>query len=779
MQDLRWSLRSLRKSPGFTALAVGTLTIGIAAATVAFAVLDATLLRPLPYRDAGRLVFIRERTAKQELIAPSYPNFVSWRENARSFESVASATRLGARFVWPDANDGEPVHATMLGISRHFLATLGVSPSIGREFTDDEESPGGPQALMVSYEFWRTQMGGRLPLGTLGAGERYPVVGVMPPGFQFMQPADVFYPHEHYPDNQRNASNYTVIARLTPGVALGAARANMTALSKSLLAEFGNGTQAVDADVVPLRDYLVANYRTMPPIVFGAAALVLLIACTNLVSAQLARGRVREREVVVRAALGASRSRLIRQLLTESLVIAAAGAALASLVSVFAIRAIAAEGAAIMPRLASLEMDTRVLAFAIVVAAVATLAVGVYPALRLANRDAGLVLRGSRTSSLAVRAPVWRVLIGFEVALAIVLATASAMLIETFHNIMTADSGFDPNGILTVTATAKSGELAQYDRLLAGIRALPGVTGAAYTTRAPLAWETMSSPVRRPGDPPDHDWPAMAGFRVISPEYFSVLRQPVLRGRAFTDADREGSIPVAIITPGIAAKLWPGEDPVGKSISSNIIFDQWLTVVGVVSEASTWTAPRGAQNEIYVPLAQHAKQAEGPVVAMVRISNAEGSIVAPIRALMRTILPGTPALYGRMEERIARSAADRRFAMLALTGFGAIALLLAAIGIYGVISYIVTTRTQEIGIRMALGASAHTVRIDVMRGAALTALGGIAAGVAGALFATRYLESLLYGVSHSGSNRVRRRRGDRHGHGARGCIRARMAVEPR
>jgi predicted permease len=275
------------------------------------------------------------------------------------------------------------------------------------------------------------------------------------------------------------------------------------------------------------------------------------------------------------------------------------------------------------------------------------------------------------------------------------------------------------------------------------------VTGAAFTTQLPLTWGNQSAPVRRPGDPVDRDWPAMAGLRVVSWNYFSVLRQPVLRGRAFTEQDRAGSELVAIITPGIAERLWPGQDPLGKTVTNNYLGDVWMTVVGVVTEASSWTMPRGTQNEMYIPLAQqpNAEPARMQLIATIRTASDPKTLIPVVRDRLRTLAPDSPARISTLQERIERSAADRRFAMFALTAFGVIALVLAGIGIYGVVSYTVVTRTREIGIRMALGAAPGVVRSEVLRSAASMALGGIAVGTIVGLFATRYLESSLYGIS--------------------------------
>jgi predicted permease len=748
MQDFRWALRSLRRSPGFAALAIFALVLGIGAAATAFTVLDTVLLRPLPYRAADRLVFIREMTDKHALLPPSYPNFASWRERARSFDGVASAMFPFSVTRWPATTGGEPVRVSAMGVSQSFFRILGVRPLIGREFTAAENTPGGPDVEMVSYEFWQERMGGRQPLGSMRGsdGAPIPVVGVLPPGFRFVAPADVFFSHDAQPGTIRSAHNYMVVARLSDGATLTTARAEMTGLSKSLLATYGTETQAADASVVPLRDYVVGSDATMVVIVFGAAALVLLIACTNLISAQLARGRTRAHEIVVRAALGARRGRLVRQLMYESAILVAVGAVGATALTVLSVRLVKIFGTGFIPRLNELGVDGRVLAFVAAIAAATTMLVGIYPAVRLANRDAAWALRG-RGHGVMVRAAVWRVLVGFEVALAVMLLVGAALLVQTLHNIVNADTGFDARNVVTASLSVRGGDSARLAEVPGELAGLPGVEGVAYTNQLPFAWNNTAGPVRRPTDPLDRDWPAMAGFRVVSPEYFSVLREPMVRGRAFSDADRSGAPEVAIVTPGIAAKLWPGEDPIGKQVATNYLFKEWLTVVGVVAEASSWSMPRGSQNEIFVPLAQHPGNTEGQLVAVVRTAGDPQTVLPVVRQRLRALLPGTPAQLGTMDDLIDTSAADRRFAMLALTAFGAIALLLAAVGIYGVIWYIAATRTHEIGIRMALGATAGMVRRDILGAALMMAGGGISVGIVGGVVATRYLESVLYGVS--------------------------------
>jgi putative ABC transport system permease protein len=747
MHDLRWAFRSLRKQPGFTALALVTLALGIGATTTAFIVLNTVLLRPLPYRQPERLVLMLEKTVTGSVRPTSYPNFVDWRDRTRSFTGVASEM-----FVWSQTvtAGAEPTRAVVMGVSRGFFSVLGVEPARGRVFTAEEHAAGGSMAVMVSWTFWKSEMNGRAELGDIRFGDqKVPVVGVVPESFRFIDDADLYFPHERMAGTCRSCHNYRVVARLAPGVPLATARAEMSTLSRDLLATYDSDTEAADVEMTPLREYLVGDYHVMLLIVFGAAAMVLLVACTNLISAQLARGLARGRELAVRAALGASRTRLARQLFLESGLLAIGGASLGTLAALLFTRGVRVFGTGLVPRLEELRMDRTVLLFVMAASVATALLIGVYPALSLASGSPGRLLRGSRGSSATVRASVWRLLVGFEVAMAIVLLIGSALLLRTLHNILTADTGFDARGLVTASlAPGDHFDLPRFEQVAAELAAIPGVRGAAFTNLLPLSWGSTSGPVRRPGDPRDRGYPALAGFRLVSPEYFSVLRRQVLKGRPFTAGDRAGTPLVAIVTPGIAEKLWPGQDPIGRQIATNYLKDQWLVVVGVVAEASSWTMPRGGQNEIFTPLAQHPGNLEGRIVAVIRSTGRTDDLMPLVRARLRTLLPEMPAKLGTVEEGIARSAADRRFAMFALTVFAGIALVLAAIGIYGTMAYTVAIRTHEIGVRMALGATPRGVRMRILGDAAGMALGGIAGGIGVGVLATRYLQSTLYGVSH-------------------------------
>ena len=748
MQDVRYALRVLSRNPGITMLALLTLALGTGATIASFAVLDTVLLRPLPYREADRLVFMRELNAARATNPPSYPNFIDWRERARSFDGIASVM-----FPYPSTvrstNTADPERVTVMGVSRGFFNVLGAPPVKGREFTNEENTLGGARVAMVSYEYWQNQMGGRPELGdiTMGSAPRA-VVGVLPPRFEFVTKADVFVPHEQSPGTCRTCRNYMVVGRLRDDANIDRARAEMTTLSKALVAEYGTDTNAADVEVQPLLEYMVGDYRTLLGVVFAAAALVLLIAITNLLSTQLARAWSREREMQVRSALGASRRRLLRQLTIESGILVLAGSALGLLLAGGLTKLVRIVGTGLLPRLAEVTIDARVAMVAAGLMLVVTVAVGAYPALRLSRGGSGLAARGVRGSSSTVRMSAWRALLGFEIALAVALSVSAALLVRTFRNIINSDTGFASRGIVTAAVTPSEADAARLNLALTELEALPGTEGAAYTTRLPLSWGANSGPVRRRSDPPGPDWPGMAGFRMVSPGYFEVLRQPVMRGRSFTSTDRADAEHVAIITPGIAETLWPGEDPIGKTIGTNYLWDEWLTVVGVVAEASNWSMPRGEQNEIYVPIEQHAHALpqQGQVVAVVRTTVPASTLTNAVGASLKQTMPNSPATIGTMEERIARSAADRRFAMVALTGFAIIALFLAAIGLYGVIWYVVTTRVQEIGVRMALGASPGNVLGGVLTSALGIAAVGILAGGLGAMAGGKFLASTLYGV---------------------------------
>jgi putative ABC transport system permease protein len=746
-QDFRWAARSLRKSPGFTALALVTLALGIGATTASFSVLDTVLLRPLPFPSPDKLVVLDEVTTDKRHLAPSFPNFDDWRRETTSFANVTAATGRFARVT--DA-DGTTIRARGLSIARDFFPTFGIAPYLGREFNADENRSGGPPVVMVSYEFWQAHMKSNAALGSLHLGrDAYQVVGVAPPGLEIEgRKYDLFFPHEQGPGNVRNAHYLSVYARIKPDKPLASARTEMTALAARLATAFGPNEQAQDVEVTPLREHTVGNQRSVLIVVFLAAMLVLLVACTNLVSAQLARGVARAREIAVRAALGASRARLLRHLLAESALLALAGGVL-GVVLAFALAAMVRTiGAGLLPRLAELSIDGRVLAFVVVTTCLVASAIGAYPAVRAARRDPADVLRGAgRGDSGAVRAAIWRVLVGGQVAMAVMLIAASSMLVRTLHNILNDDVGFEVHGLITASLSSGDAPVSRLLEIRQKLAELPGVKGVAYSSYFPMDFGNWSAPVLRPTDPPDHDWPAMAGYRVVTSNFFDVMRLPIVRGRGFLAEDREGTPYVGIISTSLADKLWPNENPIGKRLRSNQDPNHEFYVVGVANEAVNWAYPRGVQHEVYVPFAQHPEWQHDPI-AFIR-GDAPATLVTEVRASLRANARDVPATVARLDDRVAATAASRRFAMVAIVAFGGIALILAAIGVYGVLAYTVTTRRFEIGVRMALGATSDAILRNTLGGAAAMAMWGIVAGAVGALGATRYIAKLLYGVTPS------------------------------
>ena len=748
MREIQYALRTFRRAPGFTVIALITLALGIGATTIAFTLVNGILLNPLPYRNADRLVMVSEMKEGGDRLWPSFPNFIDWRAQAHAFSGVAS---MMFPFGASAQGTGDVQRVRLMGVSDGFFRVLGVEPEIGREFLAEEShaSDGALKVVMVTHEFWQTQLGANRDLASIrlrGNGDPVTVVGVLPPGFEFVTGADVFFPHEIWPGTIRNAHNYVVVGRLAPGSTIETARAEMKQITHRLKEQYGDENQAVDALVVPLHEFVVGDQRHLLFLLLGAASLVLLIACVNLVSSQLARGTVRQRELVVRAALGAGRAQLIRQLLLESVVLSALGAAAGVALAVVLLKAARVIGTGMIPRIAEVAIDANVMMFTIVVAALSVLITGVYPALRLSARSMGSLRTRGMQAGNEGRSYVWGVLVGAEVAIAVVLLVGSGLLIRSLHNILTMNPGFEAAGLMTVSMSpSDSLKPGGMQRIENELRSLPGVQSAGMINVLPLQWGNWYGPVLRPEDPPAN-WPAMAGFRMVSPTYFETLRLPIIRGRGFTDADRKGSPRVIVISNQLGERLWPGQDPIGKTMKTNYVYDTLMTVVGVVPEAQNWKNVGTAQNEVYVPYAQNEGVRVSQLSIVLRTSVEPEQLTGAVRARMRTIAPDMPIEFKTMSARIEDTAKDRRFAMVVLTAFAAVALALAAVGIYGVVSYSVAVRTREIGVRMALGATSSLVLQETVGRVVITAGIGVIAGLFTGALATRALQGLLFGV---------------------------------
>lgn len=762
-QDARFTLRTLRKSPGFALVAVLTLALGIGANTAVFSVVNGTLLRPLPYSDPDRIVVLKEIGEDGGEMAVTGPNFLDWRDTNRTFEGMAVHwnPEFTPRMTILGANTA--VRTRITGVSGDFFGVMGVSPVQGRGFVAEEMRKGGPPVMLVSQSFWRSHLGE--DPNVLGrvldwGGEPYEIVGVLPAGFDYPADTDLWVPAERdgiY--SGRKAHNYSAVGRVREGVSVEAARRDLNRITAALKQQHGGEMDAVGVGVERLQDVLVGDLRRPLLLLLGASALVLLVACTNLASTFLARGAGREREIAVRSALGASRLRLIRQLLTESLVLSLLGAAVGLGVAVLVLRGLVAVGPEALVATGGIGLDVRVLGFALLTALVTAVLFGLIPALRTSEGGLGEALRsGTRGNAEGSRGRVWGVLVGVEVALAILLLVGSGLLLRSFREVLGVDAGFDPEQVLTIDISLPESRYSEdpqmagfYQQLLGDLERIPGVQAAGLIQHLPLGGMAHNGSFDVEGRGDTYEIGVSPGYRVASAGYFEAMGISLLQGRLFDQGDHAGTGDVAVINQALADKVWPGESPIGKRVrnlanDSWIYPDRWITIVGVVDNVRHGGLLEETAPEIYVHYLQRPDRAQSSVITL-RTSVPPSSVVGAARTRIRQLDPDVPAEFATMSARVVESVADRRFTMLVLGAFATVALLLAAVGIYGVVSYTVARRTREIGIRLALGAEPRSVRGLVQRSAMRMTLGGVAVGIAGAFLLSRVLQGLLYGVS--------------------------------
>jgi len=762
-QDARYGLRALAGAPGFTVAAVVALALGIGATTAIFSVVDAVLLRPFPYRDPARLAVLLHRGRNP--VAPA--NFLDWKRDASSFESMGAADFWQANLTGVDTP--ERVHG--LHVTANLLPMLGVPPLIGRLFVPDDDAPGREHTVVLGYRLWQRRFGGDPSvLGRTATldGEAHIVVGVMPRGFEFppfwARGAEMWaaMPLADRAAN-RSAQSLRVFGRLSPGTSLPQARAEIATLTGRLEQAYP-GTNR-DVRVLSLDDVVVGDVRAALLVLLGAVAFVLLISCANVAHMLLARAAARHKEVALRVALGASRGRMIRQLLTESVLLASIGGAAGVVLAAAATRAVVAFGPADIPRLDTTVLDLRVLAFAVGVSFLTGIAFGLAPAVQASAPDLNRGLRESERGSTAGagRHRLRRLLMASEVSLALVLLVGAGLMIRTFVALRGVDPGFRPDHVLTAVvsvtgspAAAPGRRLAFYRELLEQVRAVPGVVSAGAINHLPLAGDVWGWPFTVDGRPrPAVGESPTATFRVVLPGYFEAMRLALVRGRDFTDRDTLGAPGVVIVNEWTARRYWPGEDPIGRRITFDDVDKnpQWITVVGVARDAarSDWAAP--PEQEMYLPLLQSRGYLASPaphytyLTIVARTRSDPAALVPALREAVRSADSGvTLSEVQTMDEVVARATASPRFYLLLLGSFAAVALALAAIGIYGVMSYSVARRRNEIGIRMALGARSGDVLRLVMREAVgVVAIGG-GIGLAVAWPLTRLMGGLLYGV---------------------------------
>ena len=762
-QDLRYAGRSLRRQPGFTLIAVLTLALGIGANTAIFSVVNGVLLRPLPYSEPDRLVrlFTAFRGSGNERYAMSQPEFMDYKGLTRVFENAAAFTGASLTLT----GDGDPERVRGIAATADLFPVLGIHPALGRGFEPDDGRTGVEPVVVLTHEFWQTRFGGEPGvlnriLQLNGISRR--VVGILPPGATVEQ-AQAFIPHYINPDSLAGrASNYlSGVARLRPGVSVERAQAELNALTRQLAERYANTYPAemgYGATVVAMHDEVVGDVRPALLILLGAVGLVLLIACANVANLLLARGEARQREIAVRLALGGGRTRILRQLLTESSVLALAGAAGGMLLAWWGMKVLFAVNPTAIPRIELARIDWTVWLVTLVVALLTGLLFGLAPALHLVATESQASLHdGSRGSEGPGRHRLGRTLVAGEIALAVVVVIGAALLMRSFQSLRGTDPGFNPDGILTVDLALPA---ARYDvdastrfyqQLVDRLGALPGVAMAAAASDLPPAAGGRNWDIIIDGRPRDPGQSAPSPHvRAVTAGYFEAMGIPAVRGRLSGTGDRRGTELVAVLNQTAARHYWPGEDPVGQRIR----FDRdypWITIVGVARDVRSMGLGNPPPAELYLvheQLPESARGTERAMYALMRTAGDPAALAGQARAVVHELDPQLAIISIRtMDEMMNLAVAQPRFTLLLLGTFGAVALALAAIGIYGIMAYAVRRRTREIGIRMALGARPASVLSHLIGEGMRLALVGLAAGVLGALALTRLMRGLLYGVS--------------------------------
>ena len=761
LQDVRYGLRMLARNPGFTAVAVITLALGIGATTAIFTVVNAVLLRPLPYEKPDQLVAVFETEPDCRNCPVSGPDFLDWRQRSSSFSRLVAGTMDQASLT----GAGEPQHLDGADVSPGIFELLGTRPTLGRTFASDEER-GFHYVVILSYGLWQRAFGGdRSLVGkkiTLD-GKQAGVIGIMPKGFQFPRmwgnpDPDFWVPLPVDALKQNRGGHWLwVLGRLRPGMAQRQAQAEMTGIAGQIAQQFRNTNGDVGATVVELHEELVGKTRPMLLLLFCAVGFLLLIAGANVANLLLAQATRRQREMAVRLAVGAGRWRLARQLLTESVGLGIMGGA-AGLVLAVCGKALLVSLAPphTLPAVNPINLDARVFVFALAVCLLVGILFGLAPALGASRIDLDESLKeGARGFTGGVRARRFRGgLVACEAGLALVLVIGGGLLIHSLKNLLAVDLGFNPKNILTMELNLPSSRypknedrLAFFQNAVERVKGLPGVRDASATSKVPLAGMSNNGDIWVEGRPrgPEFQGP-LVEFSYVMPGYFHTLGVPSPVGRTFTSADGAGAPRVAVINETLARHFWPHESPLGKRFSQAVNPPHWVEVVGVVGDVrQSWSLADLPLPEAYFPYAQWADYDD--LYLVVRSALNPASLVQPVRAQLLNLDPDLPAYHVETMEQIrAARAAAPLFRGVLMTLFALVALTLAATGIYGVMAYAVTERTHEIGVRMALGALPRDVlRMVVGQGTALT-LVGVAAGLAGAFALTRFLASFLYGV---------------------------------
>ena len=762
-QDVRYGLRMLRKSPGFTAVALLTLALGIGANTAIFSVLYGVLLRPLPYKDASSLIVLNETTPRVGMVSVSLPNFLDWRAQCQSFSGMAAVESVGFNLSGTDQAENISGQA----VSPNFLSMLGIRPLLGRDFDSSEEKPGAAPVALLSYSLWQSHFGGdRNVIGRTMAldGRSFTVIGVLPAEFRWIEKTDLLEPIGTWATNNSainergDRGDTIVIGRLAPNSSFARARAEMEGLAARLAKAYPAANDQFGVALRPVRDVFVSEIRPALLILFGAVTFVLLVACANVANLFLMRSTDRAREMALRIAVGATRGRIVAQLLAESFILTSLGGLAGVALAIAAIRGMAGLIPADMLAGASLDLSGPALLFAAGVVSLSAFVFGLAPALHSTKTDLQSELKeGGRSATTGAASSNWRnVLVVAEVSLALILLVGAGLMMKSLYRLVSVNAGIRTERVLTMQMSLRT---AQYDKdpailnfwenVLGRMRELPGVQGAAVGTGVPLTddhsrtditVEGMALP--KPGSFPHPD------VHIISPSYVSVLGIQLLRGRAFTDMDKEQSPRVALINSRVAQEFFATRDPIGSRFlfghPSSKRAPEWVTIVGVVGDTKMYGLENPSRLEIYVPLRQSVA---GSMTLLVKSAKDPAALTSEIRGAVASIDKDQPVFaIATMQQLVLDSVSTRRITFIVLGAFSGLALVLSAIGIYGVISYSVAQRTQEIGIRMALGAQPGDVLRMVIRQGAKIAGAGILIGIVASLGLTRLMTKLLFSV---------------------------------
>lgn len=762
-QDLRFNLRLLLKRPAFTFIVTLALALGIGANTAIFSVMNAVLLNQLPYKDAEQLVWLSENSPPNDVKDEplSLPNYIDWRDQNSSFQGVGAMART--IFVLTEAGEPERLHGAI--VTANLFPVLGVEPALGRNFTDEENSEGKNRVVIMSHNLWQRRFGARADIvgqQLMLNGFPYTVVGVMPKGFKNANARDSKQPELWSPlvmkldPNVRRADFLSVVARLKPGVTIEQARAEMTAITARLAQQYPATNEGWTAAVTSLHERIIGDVRPAILLLMGIVGFLLLIACANVANLMLARAASRHQEIAIRAAMGAGRARLVRQFLVESVLLAIPGGALGLLMAYWGIDLLVALSPGNIPRIDEIGLNGTVLLFTVAISLLTGIIFGLIPALQASSPNLVDALKeSSRSATEGVRSGrVRNALVIAEVALSLVMLIGAGLMIKSFMRLQNVDPGFKAQQLLvmdTLLPRAKYKEGPQvsafYEQFLEKAAALPGVESVAAINSLPLSGGGAILAFQIEGRPPRAaDNIDDAEHYVVTSAYFKTMGIPLIAGNLFTARDNKDMPLVTVINQSMARKYWPNQDPIGKRINlGDPKTDPWITVVGIVGDIKHKGLSEANYPQMYVP---HAQNQSRVMTLVARTSSDPLDMVTPIKnALLSMDKDQAPANIRTMAEVVSASIARPRFNMLLITAFAFIGMVLAIVGIYGVISYSVTQRTHEIGIRMALGARPYDImRLILKQGLRLSGV-GVGLGLAAALALTRLMSSLLYSVS--------------------------------